>query len=289
MAPVLDNLDNSVSHSQQLSKQIEDTNLYITQASNQIDRIAKILPNLQYFVDDLKMKQDNTQKSSNYLVDRIEKLKKQIEIARDMANSIKVGVQFHPNTTLELQPPLNLVQLASDFKTSVYFKTNKSNGFLFYLGNENKYDERKQGKQDYIALEIENGYPKLSVDFGDGPQKIISKKNVANGKWHQAVIERTGNNLKLIIREELEGGKDFPYVDEDRLSESANIFDLNRENSKLFVGGYPPDFNVQDDLKYSSFEGDIEDLRIGDERVGLWNFVDGQNNKDGSQERNQLR
>jgi len=62
---------------------------------------------------------------------------------------------------------------------------------------------------------------------------------------------------------------------------------LNQENSKLFVGGYP-DLNLQNDLKYNSFEGEIEGLRIGDEKVGLWNFVDGQNNKDGAQERNQL-
>lgn len=270
-----------------MSKQIEDANLYITQASNQIDRIAKNLPNLQTYVTDLKIKQGKTQSASNNLVNRIEKLKKQIEIARDLANSIKIGVQFHPNTTLELQPPQNLVQLASDFKSSIYFKTNKSNGFLIYLGNENRNDERKQNKQDYMALEIENGYPKISIDLGDGPHKIISKKNVANGKWHQAIIERTGNNLKLTIREELEDGKEVEEI-EDLLIENDKIFDFNRENSKLFIGGYPPDFDMQEDIKYSSFEGDIEDLRIGDERVGLWNFIDGQNNKDGAQERDQL-
>lgn len=291
LQPLVKDLENGVSNAKQLSKKIDDTNLDIAQASTQIDRVSRILPNLQSLVDDLKIKQDETQRSGNDLAHRIEKLKTQIDFARELANSIKVGVRFHPNTTLELQPPASLAQLSNDFKTSVYFRTNKTNGFLLYLGNENQRDgNRPNGKQDdYMALEIENGYPILSIDLGNGPDKIIGKKNVANGKWHQAIVERNGDKVKLIIREEIEDGKDQLHEVEDRLSgDPSNIFDLSRENSKIFVGGWPPDFNVQDGVKYSSFEGDIEDLRVGDERVGLWNFVDGQNNNDGARERDEL-
>lgn len=287
LEPIVKDLENGVPTAKQYSKKIEDTNLDIAQANTQIDRVSKILPNLQTLVDDLKAKQDETQRSGNDLANRIEKLKSQIEIARELANSIKVGVRFHPNTTLELQPPASLAQLANDFKTSVYFRTNKSNGFLLYLGNEKNGKQRGQ-QDDYMALEIENGYPILAIDLGNGPDKIISKKNVANGKWHQAIVERTGDKVKLIIREEVDGVEQI-HETEDTMSGGANnIFDLNRENSKIFVGGIPPDFNIQDELKYSSFEGDIEDLRIGDEKVGLWNYVDGQNNNDGASERDQL-
>lgn len=289
LQPILQDLESGVSNAKQLSRKIDDTNLDIAQASSQIDRVSKILPNLQNLVEDLKRKQDDTQKSSNDLANRIEKLKTQIDFARELANSIKVGVRFHPNTTLELQPPANLAQLSNDFKTSAYFRTNKSNGFLLYLGNENEHDRPFGKQEDYMALQIENGYPILTIDLGNGPDKIISKKNVANGKWHQAIVERTGDDVKLIIREETEDGKEQLYEDSDRLSgDPNNIFDLSRENSKIFVGGLAPDYNVQDDVKYNTFEGEIEDLRVGDERVGLWNFVDGQNNNDGARERDEL-
>lgn len=275
-------------NSNQLSKKIDETNMNIAQASSQVDQVTKHLPNLQSLVDDLKEKQFETGKSSNDLGNRIEQLKKQIENARAIANSIKVGVQFHPNTTLELQPPTNLEQLATNSRVSAYFKTEKPNGFLLYLGNENKRDAKRGKQDDFMALEIENGYPILTINLGDEPAKIISNKNVANGKWHQAIVERTGNDVKLTIREQLEDGKDRLHEVEEKLPGNQNIFDLNHENSKLFVGGYPSDFNPQDGLKYNSFEGEIEDLRIGDEEVGLWNFVDGQNNKDGALERDQL-
>lgn len=283
---MIKNLEDGVSNAKKLSKDIDDTNLNIGQASQQIERVSKILPNLQSLVDELKAKQDETAKSGNDLANRIEHLKKQIEMARELANSIKVGVQFHPNTTLELQTPSNIGQLANDFTTSVYFRTNKTDGLLLYLGNDNKPDGKKYGKGDYMALEVENGYPILSIDLGDGPDKIISKKNVANGKWHQAIVERTGNDVKLTIKEELEDGKVLAHEVQDRLSGNNNVFDLNKDNTRIFVGG-SPELNSKA-LKYNSFEGEIEDLRIGDEKVGLWNFVDAQNNNDGARERNQL-
>lgn len=289
MQPILEDLSNGVSNAKQLSKKIDDTNLDITQATLHIDRVTKLLPNLQLLVDKLKSKQEESQVNGNNLADRIERLKKQIEIAREMANSIKVGVQFHPNTTLELQTPSNIAQFASDFKTSVYFRTNKTNGVLLYLGNENKRDGKNYvGQDDYMALQIENGYPILLIDVGTGPEKVINNKNVANGKWYQAIVERVGNVVTLDIREEIENG-DRVHGAEGKLMEGSNLFDLNRENSKLFVGGFPPEFNQhQDPYGSGSFEGEIEDLRIGDEKVGLWNFVDAQNNKDGARERNQL-
>lgn len=277
----------SLHHAKQVSKKIDATNLDIAQAKSQVERVSNILPKLETLVEDLKQKQDYTQRSSSDLKNRIEKLKTQIDFARELANAIKVGVQFHANTTLELQPPENLAQLSNDFKTSAYFRTNESNGFLMYLGNENQRD-RPHGS-DYMALQIENGYPILTIDLGNGPDKIIGKKNVANGKWHQAIVERTGDKVKLIIREESEDGKEQLYEVDDNLSgDPNNIFDLSRENSKIFVGGLAPDFNVPEEVKYNTFQGEIEDLRVGDERVGLWNFVDGQNNNHGAHERDEL-
>lgn len=285
LQPILTDLENGVSNAKQLSRKTDDTNMYIAQASDQIDRVSHILPNLQNLVEDLKRKQDGTQKSSNDLANRIKNLKTQIDFARELANSIKVGVRFHPNTTLELKPPASLPQLSNDFKTSVYFRTNKSNGLLWYVGNEKQRDRPSGKLDDYMALHIENGYPILNTDLDNKSYKVIGRQPVANGKWHQATVERAGDKIKLSIRD----GKEQLYEGEDNLKDPNAIFDLSRENSKVFVGGLSSDYNAQDEVKYvPSFEGEIEDLRVGDERVGLWNFVDGQNNNDGARERDEL-
>lgn len=288
LSPIVGNLPNDLTNANQMPKKVDDTNLYIAEASTQIDRVSRLLPQLTTLVDDLSERQDNIEKIGSDLGDRIDRLKKQIEIAHDIANGIKVGVQFHPNTTLELAPPANLEQLATSSRVSAYVRTEKPNGFLLYLGNERKPDGGNRGGKhdDFMALEIENGYPILIIDLGNGPQRIVGNKNIANGQWHQVIVERTGNDVKLTVRDQLDDGKDSLHEKEEVLEGPQTVFDLNRENSKLFVGGYPPDFSSNS--RYNSFEGEIEDLRIGDQEVGLWNFVDGQNNNHGAVERDRL-
>lgn len=283
------NLLNDTISAKQLPKKVDDINLDIGQASTQMDRVQRLLPNMTNLVEELQLKQDNIDRVGSDLGDRIDKLKKQIEMARDIANGIKVGVRFHPNTMLELKPPPSLGQLATNTRLSAFVRTEKPNGFLMYLGNEQKADEQPGKQEDFMALEVENGYPFLTVDFGSGPEKIVSNKNIANGKWYQVIADRNGNDVKLTVREQLEDGRVILHESEDQISQSATpqIFDLNSDSTRLFVGGAPPD-NGADKLRYSSFEGEIEDVRIGDQEVGLWNFVDAQNNQEGAYERDLL-
>ena len=105
---------------------------------------------------------------------------------------MKVGVTFYQNTTLELRNPESMSQLATSTPVSVYFKTDKQNGFLLYLGNElgTHRKIRRVRSDDFLALEIENGYPVLVIDLGSGPERINSDKFVADNTWYQAVVER---------------------------------------------------------------------------------------------------
>ena len=103
-----------------------------------------------------------------------------------------MGVTFSQNTALELRNPESLPQLATSTKVSLYFKTNKPNGFLLYLGNEEGAHRkmRRVRSDDFLALQIENGYPILTIDLGSGAQKIISDKFVSDDVWYQAIVER---------------------------------------------------------------------------------------------------
>lgn len=41
-----------------------------------------------------------------------------------------------------------------------------------------------------MALEIENGYPVLNINLGDGPEQINNNHYVSDGKWYQAIMDR---------------------------------------------------------------------------------------------------
>lgn len=297
--PIVKALPEELVKAKQMPKEVDDTNKDISQASSQVERVATLFPKLKELADELDKKQDDTAKTGSFLGQQIEDLKQQIQTARDLANSIKVGVSFQPSTTLELPPPANLPQQAQSTRVSAFIKTDKPNGFVMYLGKDNSIQQQQAqpqvprrhkriGSDSFMALEIENGYPILTVDLGNGPQKIISNKNVANDQWHQVIVERDGNNVKLIVREEVADGKDQLHEVEERLPGNDTLLDMDPENTKLFVGGFPSEYNMPDGLKYNSFEGQIEDLRIGDEEVGLWNFVDAQDNSNGAVERDRL-
>lgn len=136
-----------------------------------------------------------------------------------------------------------------------------------------------------MALEIENGYPVLNMDIGNGPQRIINNKYVADGIWYQAIIDRTGPVTKLTIREEDANGKIIEHPVEGVADGPYTIFNLDKDKSKLFVGGYPTSFDMQKTVKSSSFDGQMEDFVVGDTPLSFWNFVDGENNFKGCETR----
>ena len=101
-------------------------------------------------------------------------------------------------------------------------------------------------------------------------------------------LYRTGRNVKLILREDIGEGRERTYVTEQALPGSNTVFNLDLKQSKLFVGGYPPSFQIQDDVTVNYFEGEMEELVIGDVPVSFWNFVDAENNIQGAIERDKL-
>ena len=65
------------------------------------------------------------------------------------------------------------------------------------------------------------------------------------------------------------------------------VFNLHKDHSKLFVGGFPTDAMVQDVIRSTSMDGQIEGLTIGGRSLGLWNYKVAHDLK-GAPERNKL-
>lgn len=95
-----------------------------------------------------------------------------------------------------------------------------------------------------------------------------------------------GHTATLTIREELPNGTVVSTVAEQQLSGPLMIFNLDKEKSKIFVGGFPSKYEMQSDVRdFNSFQGEVEEVVVGNTPVSLWNFVDGYNNYNGSKER----
>lgn len=102
------------------------------------------------------------------------------------------------------------------------------------------------------------------------------------------LYRRTGKTVKLIIYEDVGKGsssEEKPYGKEIILSGNSSILNLDKDHSKLFLGGLPATFQAQDNIVEQSIEGRVEDLMLGSTFIGLWNFVEVSGTNNGSIER----
>lgn len=107
----------------------------LVQTAKHISTTNETLPAVLETMKAIPESQALNTKLSREIASNVNKLNQQIELARDLANRIKVGVSFSPSTYLELRNPDNIEDLVISTKFSGYFRTNKENGFLFYIGN----------------------------------------------------------------------------------------------------------------------------------------------------------
>ncbi|PBC25348.1 Laminin subunit alpha [Apis cerana cerana] len=286
---IVDQIPEDLKKTKQLSKNISESIRDVSQAKKQLDIVDKYLPDIAKLLNNLDNNQKMIETNGTDLQSKIEALKNKIANARELADRYKLGLTFYRNTTLELKNPENLPLLATSTKISLYFRTNTTNGFLLYLGNEENVKLSRSKTHDFMALLIESGYPVLIIDLGSGPEKIINNKFVSDNIWRQIIVERTGKNIKLIIREDIGEGKEQLHEKTHVLHGSYSIFNVDQEYSKLFIGGYPSSFNMQNAVTATSFEGEMEELVIGEDTpVSFWNFIDGENNDKPAIERDKL-
>lgn len=219
----------------------------------------------------LEAKKPMFEEKKNDLAERLADLKAKIAAAREQANRVHVGMNLHESSSLLLANPESLESQQAETQMSIHFKTNEPDGLLLYLGNE---PGRKE--DDFMAIEIDRGYPILTMDLGSGPQRIPNEKYVADDQWYKATVKRAGKNVRFTISEEDSYGNVLETNKDEYLGGGKSLFNVNKNSSRLYVGGLPPG-QARNPVKYSSFRGVVEDLKIGEEKVGLWNFKDSQN------------
>uniref|UniRef100_A0A6B2E6C1 Putative cadherin egf lag seven-pass g-type receptor n=1 Tax=Phlebotomus kandelakii TaxID=1109342 RepID=A0A6B2E6C1_9DIPT len=95
-------------------------------------------------------------------------------------------------------PPL---AMCDSSHLSLEFITRKSDGLLIYNGPIVPPERDELLISDFIALEIERGFPRLLIDFGSGTLelKVKTKKSLDDGEWHRIDLFWDTENVRMVI------------------------------------------------------------------------------------------
>jgi laminin alpha 3/5 len=273
---IVDKLPEDQRKVEQIPIDIDTANRNIKDAQIQVNKVQELVPTAIDLLNRLNLQATRIRQLGIELRNNISNLRSQIEIARNHANLIKVGVQFDSSSQLWVKNPWNLQQGGSRSRLSFYFRTEQPDGFLAYIGP----DASSTSIKDYMVVEIINGRVQFKYDLGSGPAIILSDKIVNTGQWHHVIAERTGKEGKLTVRWEI-GEEPLRQVDfEEKLSESpgtTSVLELT-PTTRFFVGGV---LNRDADALLSSnvvsnthFVGCLEEPQFNGVAVGLWNFME---------------
>lgn len=96
-------------------------------------------------------------------------------------------------------------------------------------------------------------------------------------------LHRTGKTVKLDIHEDVGKGSDFKvYSVQTILTGNFSALNLDKDISKLYIGGLPSRFEAPQGIVEVSLDGRVEDLMLGNLPVGLWNFANASGENTGS-------
>lgn len=81
------------------------------------------------------------------------------------------------------------------------FITRKADGLLLYNGPIVPPESDEIMVSDYIAVELERGYPRLLLDFGSGTLelRVKTKKTLDDGEWHRLDIFWDTENVRMVV------------------------------------------------------------------------------------------
>ncbi|KAJ1373976.1 hypothetical protein KIN20_036551 [Parelaphostrongylus tenuis] len=235
----------------------------IKKTRSNIRELSTLVPRLMTSYENMRHMAGNRTAKVELCSEKLASIKEMIAVVRDAANRIKLGAHFERGSSLDLAMPHKVARSAAHTDISFYFRTEKDNGIPLFFGNEEgSAGTRAVPTDDYIAVEIENGRPKIIIDLGEKPLNIR-----LNTQFFPA-MSPTANGDDSPLNE-LAGDK------KGMADGNKNVLNLHQTMSRLFVGGIPAGSKIAREIRNRHFVGDIEDLTLHGEPVGLWNAKSG--------------
>ncbi|KIH51696.1 laminin G domain protein [Ancylostoma duodenale] len=246
----------------------------IKTTKSNVNELSTLVPNMLTSFDKLRRTASARTAKVEACNDKIASIKELIAVARDAANRIKLGAHFERGSSLDLAMPHKVARSAAHTDISFHFRTDKDHGIPLFFGNEEgSAGTRAVPTDDYIAVEIEYGRPKITINLGEKPLVIILDTRVSDNQWRQLNVERIGKTATVKLY-----APNSDQVEEQKKATAEgnkSILNLHQTMSRLFVGGIPPGSRIASEVRNRDFEGDIEDLTLHGEPVGLWNAKSG--------------
>ncbi|XP_078693245.1 laminin subunit alpha-3-like [Branchiostoma floridae x Branchiostoma belcheri] len=211
------------------------------------------------------------------VTDSIKAIQDMIRKARYKAAQISIPMNFgrtsvaSPHgTAVRLEQPEVLENLSNHknyFTLSLDVKPGDRDGTMLFIGDP------KNATGDYFGLELVAGKVRASFDLSGGSGRFFVsayRTNLALHSWCNIKVERVGNFAKVRVESdstnlETSGTDGSNYI----------LFDLP-EDAGIWVGGVPEGSNLPENMALGgkSFTGNIDNLKIGEIPISLWNFRD---------------
>ncbi|XP_050518916.1 agrin-like [Diabrotica virgifera virgifera] len=113
-----------------------------------------------------------------------------IPCQEDFKNLHNLIPEFNGNSYIQFP---KLQGIKKRFTMEIIFKTTAANGLIIYNG------QMKNGKGDFISLNIARGYLQFRFNLGSGIANLTSSNPVTQNKWHRVVISREGREGRLQV------------------------------------------------------------------------------------------
>jgi laminin alpha 3/5 len=256
----------------QIPRDIDAAKRDIRDAGSEVNKVIALVPTAITLLDRLRTQANRIHQLNIDMSTNISALRSQVQVARDQANLIRVGVSFDSTSQLRVRTPKNFLAAGSYSKVSLYFRTTERNGLLAYIGPDSGVNI-----VDYMALEVIDGKVQFKFDLGSGAASFKSNKIVNDGVWHEVIAERSGKQGTLTVRTEDEEND----VQSGSSSGSFSVLDLGY-NTRFYVGGVL-DAAVgalkPSVLTNTRWIGCIEEIKFDGILVGPWNFEEAYNIK----------
>ncbi|KAL3982290.1 Laminin EGF-like (Domains III and V) family protein [Acanthocheilonema viteae] len=243
------------------------------------EQISKLVNESSPVMEELEMQKkaaSNTSATIEHCREKLNLLKEKIALTRDLANRIKLGAHFEKGSILELPLSPRITRSAAYTNIEFFFRTTNTSGLILFFGNElGVAGTRALPTDDYVAIEVEKGHLRVVINLGDTPTQLISNSSVTDGNWRKVAVDRVGKTITLRV-----SSPNSANYEEEKIQTIGgfkSVLNLHQKKSRLFIGGIVPGVNISPDVHNREFSGDIEDLRIHGETVGLWNAKKGGN------------
>uniref|UniRef100_A0A8C7VEU1 Laminin, alpha 4 n=1 Tax=Oncorhynchus mykiss TaxID=8022 RepID=A0A8C7VEU1_ONCMY len=240
----------------------------VVSAGKAVENLSELVPEL---LDKLRVIE---KKPVNNVTTNIMRIRELIAQARSVAKKVQVSMKFNGQSSVEVQPHINVADLKTVTTISLFIRVDPDKDpiedrFIFYLGDRN-------GKKDYMGLAIKNDNLVYIYNLGGEDVEIpLGSKPVSQWPpvFNLIKVERLGRHGKVFLTVPSQTSTDEQkFIQKGEAFGTDSLFNLDPEDTVFFVGGVPADVRLPPALSLAPFVGCIELASLNNDVISLYNF-----------------